>query len=164
MRCIPTTAQLHNPFDPTQKKHVAKLIATSNGKQTKQLWQALKNTTHPNTIPESLPSNTTQNPSTNLEIASAFNLHFTNITNKYQSNKPPPYTNPHTSSDTCNKVTAALSKIPHLILYLKSIDTKKATGADGLSVKILHIAMPYIISPLTDILNHAITNRVFPTQ
>ena len=58
-----------------------------------------------------------------------------------------------------------LDKIPlidihQFILYR----LKKATGSDGLSVKILRLALPFIVTILCDIINRAISQGCFSTQ
>ena len=51
----------------------------------------------------------------------------------------------------------------HILLF-ESIDLKKATGFDKLSVKILRLALPFGSLIITDILNNAIEERTFPSQ
>ena len=48
--------------------------------------------------------------------------------------------------------------------YTYHIPVSKATGSDHLSVRILRLAMPFIINPLTDIINQAISEGTFPSQ
>ena len=47
-------------------------------------------------------------------------------------------------------------------IYSK-LDNKKSTGCDGISVKLLKIALPYIAETLTYIYNLCIQKNVFPT-
>jgi hypothetical protein len=47
---------------------------------------------------------------------------------------------------------------------LKSLDTKKATGYDDISAKILKLGSPILHIPLTNIFNKCILNSVFPSQ
>ncbi|XP_062612802.1 uncharacterized protein LOC134274545, partial [Saccostrea cucullata] len=45
---------------------------------------------------------------------------------------------------------------------ISKINTRKATGIDGISPKILHYAKPVIISPLTKLVNMSLSSSVFP--
>lgn len=148
-----------------KKEHVARLISQSNGKQTKHLWQVLRNSSPSNTLPKSLPhSNSVSLPSDD-ELASSLNLHFVNISKGLSSSTPtPPSQTIPPRSEGC-----VLSDFPtispaQVILYFKDIPTNKATGSDCLSVKILQKSMPFIINPLTDVLNRAISCASFPSQ
>ena len=47
---------------------------------------------------------------------------------------------------------------------IHSLDKSKATGYDGLSVKILKIASPVLVLPLTNLFNKCIITSEFPKQ
>ena len=69
---------------------------------------------------------------------------FSNIGHKLNSNF-----SSHTSSHPTPEATShVLSKIPPIniqfVLYFKDIGANKATGTDGLSVKILRLAIPLL--------------------
>lgn len=51
-----------------------------------------------------------------------------------------------------------------VLKYLSTIDTKKATGIDGISAYVLKLCVPYIVPSLTHILNLSIRYSVFPTR
>ena len=48
-------------------------------------------------------------------------------------------------------------------ISILKMDNKKSTGCDGISVKLLKIALPYIAETLTYIYNLCIQKNVFPT-
>ena len=47
---------------------------------------------------------------------------------------------------------------------LKKLNTKKATGIDGISVKVLKLAQPVITKPITQLINKSITTSTFPDK
>ncbi len=47
---------------------------------------------------------------------------------------------------------------------LSKLNTKKATGCDGLQAKLIKIAAPAITAPLSGIINHVFDQSKFPTQ
>ncbi len=47
---------------------------------------------------------------------------------------------------------------------LGKLNTKKATGCDGLTAKLITIAAPAISAPLSGIINHVFDQSKFPTQ
>lgn len=48
--------------------------------------------------------------------------------------------------------------------FLRKVSTKKATGVDGLSAKILKIVEPAIVVPLTNVINDMFSKSKFPDQ
>ena len=48
-------------------------------------------------------------------------------------------------------------------ISISKLDNKKSTGCDGISVKLLKIALPYIAETLTYMYNLCIQRNVFPT-
>jgi hypothetical protein len=56
-------------------------------------------------------------------------------------------------------------EIPEKVLQmLNSMPANKATGADGLSPKLLKIAAPSISSSVTHLINHCISTNTFPSR
>ena len=47
---------------------------------------------------------------------------------------------------------------------IKSINVKKATGIDTISPKLLHLAEPVILKPLTELVNMSLQQSIFPDQ
>ena len=146
-----------------KKKHVADLICQSQGKQTKQLWEILRNTSRSNTLPTIFQEGDARKPLSDGELATLLNTHFSNIANKLT----PSVNQDNVSFPSINKSELLnLSPITpaQVVLYFKDIPVSKATGSDHLSVRILRLAMPFIINPLTDIINQAISEGTFPSQ
>ena len=143
-----------------KKQHIANLVSDSHQKQTKKLWQTLRNSCHANVTPRGDSS-----PLNDSTVANTLNTHFSNIGHKLNSNF-----SSHTSSHpTPESTTHVLSEIPPInihqfILYFKDIGINKATGTDGLSVKVLRLALPLVVNILCDIINRAISENCFPTQ
>lgn len=118
--------------------------------------------THPSNI---LPDTSNTNQSHN-QLANSLNTHFANITkslnidcNSPSSNQPNAHPSHFSSTDKLPLITPN-----EVILLFKEIDIKKATGVDNLSVRILQMALPFIILIITDILNRALKEAVFPAQ
>ena len=51
-----------------------------------------------------------------------------------------------------------------VVLYFKDIPVRKAIESYHLSVRILRLQMPFIITSFTDIINQAISSDTFPSQ
>ncbi|XP_063409008.1 uncharacterized protein LOC134692484 [Mytilus trossulus] len=47
---------------------------------------------------------------------------------------------------------------------LKNLDIKKATGIDGISVKVLKLAQPVITKPIFELINKTIKSATFPDK
>ena len=47
---------------------------------------------------------------------------------------------------------------------LKELNIKKATGIDGISVKVLKLAQPVITKPITELINKTIKSATFPDK
>ena len=109
-----------------------------------------------------------------MDVANALNLHFASIAQKLDTSHST-NASQHSSHSSCASHTFStpsahkLKDLPfldlnQLTMYFKDIDTKKATGSDGLSVKILRLALPFIAPILSDIINRAIADACFPKQ
>jgi hypothetical protein len=148
-----------------KKEYVANLIANSKGRQTKQLWQVLRNSQQRSNItPELLDPSDALHPPSDCDIANAINSHFVNIARNINISSP---SSANYSPD--QPTTHSLYDIPtitpaEVVLLFKDIGPNKATGLDQLSVKILRLAIPFITIPLTDLLNRGITECSFPSQ
>ena len=66
--------------------------------------------------------------------------------------------------DKCKdfKFSTVVPDMVHGVIH--SLDKSKATGYDGLSVKILKIASPVLCLPLTNLFNKCIITSEFPKQ
>ena len=149
-----------------KKQYVSKLVSQSDNKQTKQLWNVLRNTQKSLTIPNISHSSTEPCNTSPLDASNSLNQHFVNIANS-QNSSPASTPAPTSRSPTPN--FPETHNIPNItmtevILLFKSIDLKKATGHDNLSVRILRLALPFVSHIITDILNKAIEEGIFPSQ
>ena len=148
----------NNLIKRKKKQHVTNLISDGNQKQTKKLWNTLRNSPSSTVTPRYLGHNL---PQTDTDIANALNSHFSNVSSLSSSRTP--------ATPDLSVPSHYLDKIPSIdihqfILYFKDIGSNKATGSDGLSVKILRLALPFIVPILCDIINRAISEGCFPSQ
>lgn len=143
---------------------------------SRNLWKGLK---------EILPSKSSVNPSSivfngnflsnNDDIANGFNHHFTNVANVLSESDST--INHSNDANVCinlydNYVDVNSVDKPKLFLpcitpdfvndEIKNLCTKKATGLDDISCKILKIARPIIIDRLTYIMNLSLSSGCFP--
>ena len=151
-----------------KREHVKHLVSSSKDKQTKLLWQTLRNTAQSSVTPNlSHGQDSSPIQTCDLNTANQMNKHFACIIESLGVSDPPLLnTSP---ASTIPIIPSTLSSIPHIsppevLLLFNKIQITKATGIDNLSVKILQLAMPFIINQLTDILNRSISEGVFPTQ
>lgn len=149
-----------------QKKYVQSIAKDS--KNTSQVWQAInsfskgkKKANQP--LPKSLtPDN--------------LNDHFSSVANSLLSDTSHDLlqssNSDHTKtlSDFCLEKNEGKApfKIPEITeqdvrKIIKTFKSKKSTGPDGISPKILKIALPFIVSPLTHIYNLCIKSNTFPS-
>lgn len=160
-----------NLIKKKKRKYVSNIISESDNKQTKHLWTVLRNSQKTCILPDPDLFSTTDHPDkpNNIALADAINSHFINITSTLVSVCP---SVPNTTEPNPTKAlntTHMLNKVPlisrdEVILLFKDIKLNKATGIDKLSVRILRLALPFIINPITDILNRSITETTFPSQ
>ena len=116
-----------------KKMHISKLFDDSQGKQTKHLWSKLRNVDTSNTILSSL-GNTQPQP--NLDITNALNHHFSNISQIMESHDSHLDTLTYSSTHDHKLENLPLIDFSQLILYLQEVKPNKATGSDGISVKL----------------------------
>ena len=67
--------------------------------------------------------------------------------------------------DNCNiEGSLSFNEITDVLVekQINKINVNKATGFDGVSVKILKIAKPVIVKPITKLINMSIRNSDFP--
>ena len=146
-----------------KKEYISNLVKNNQGKQTKHLWDALRNTSADNTTP----SWGNQSAHPNLDIANALNTHFTNISkinNKTRIHNNLPISTPITPVQDHTLKNLPFIDLCQLTFYLYEIKPGKATGSDGISVKLLRLAFPFIGPLLCDIINRSIHEGSFPTQ
>jgi len=108
---------------------------------------------------------------TDLDIANAFNAHFTSITSQYIPEKG-------TEQPDFSKLRGFVKsrvppqnffKIPlmterHVQQFIKNLDASKATGIDGIDAKFIKLSGPYIVNILMQICNLSIATGTFPAS
>lgn len=155
--------QLRNDYqqklDEAETKYVSKMssnLATS--RNTRSWWNTVKwligrgaDTSYPTIkVDDNFITD-------NREKASQFNLFFLSHSTIDTSNAVLP--EQPSSSVELDKIIATESEVSDLI---KSIDTSKATGADGISPKLVHLAGPAIIPSITKLINLSLSHGVVP--
>ena len=146
-----------------QKAYCEKLI--QNGRDISSLWKAINNITK-GTDHKSLaiPQNLT---------ADSFNKHFLSVADKLAPTrtKDNPYIPPQTLVNFCREKTSdrepfsvplvTVHEVGKLVSKMKS---KKSSGPDEISPRILKMSLPYIVSSLTYIYNLCIEQNTFPAE
>ena len=99
-----------------------------------------------------------------------FNIHLVFVVSMCDQTEGSQYNCPDKLLNFCSDRTsqnATFSVSPVFVfgvaMFVSKMDTKKSTGCDGISVKLLKIALPYIAETLTYISNLCIQKNVFPT-
>ena len=64
--------------------------------------------------------------------------------------------------DDCNKLTFQPIDEAFVSKRINKINVKKTTGIDGTSPKILHLAKPIIVRPITNLVNLSLSSATFP--
>ena len=114
-----------------------------------------------------------QNLDNPIEIANAFNTHFTNIIEKIRQGS-----DPITDIEISDALNAFLSsklpdkelfQIPEIKPYevfksIQNLDEKKAKGLDDIGISFLKEGMCVITEPLTHIINQSINTGIFPDK
>jgi len=108
-------------------------------------------------------------------IANVFNTYFTTVTDKtgiikltnvnFSTNDAYPLNYLYqvfTSQFPSIKITPVTSK--EIREIIKSLKWKNSHGYDEISMKILKISLPFIVSPLTYICNRMLSTGIFPTR
>ena len=102
-----------------------------------------------------------------------FNAHFVSVVSKFlpdDQTDGSQYNCPNRLLNFCrDRISQNTTfSIPPISVFevgisILKLDNKKSTGCDGISVKLLKIALPYIAETLTYIYNLCIQKNVFPT-
>jgi hypothetical protein len=157
-----------------KKLHYNNIIARSKNKM-KSTWQIIHKEMgkpQPETFITKLetPNKTITN---QTEIANTFNRYFTTIADNIRNNnnnnvklqnKNPikylvkQYTNPFP------KINWKYVSSHEIVNIIKGLKPKRTTGYDEISINILKISAPYIISPLTYICNTTLNTGIFPNR
>ena len=141
-----------------KRSYIANVLSDSNGKQTKDLRPTLKNNHKTKQSPK--PSKHDNAPPNDQATANELNKYFTNI----GSCLSPTYDLPKYSETKPLSYITKLSNVPLLsvfetIRFLKEITVTKDSGSDSLFIRVLRLALPYICTPITDIINRCIEEK-----
>ena len=160
-----TTAMIRKSKEIYFKNTVQQGVGNSG-----KLWKALN---------DILPSKSSSNPSSivvngnvlsrNDDIANGFNDHFANVANVLIKDDFVACSTSNVPRDDCSNVTQPKLNLPYIshdfvndeILHMS---TKKATGLDDISCRILKLARPVIVDSLTFIMNLSLSTGVFPNE
>jgi len=156
-----------------KKLHYNKLITNSNNK-VKTMWNIVKTETQKIRKDEIPPMNVDGCVvEDHHDTANIFNTYFTTVTDKMGTNN---LVNVNSSNDVyplnylyevftsqfpCIKLTPVTSN--EIREIMKSLKQKNSYGYDEISMKILKISLPFIVSPLTYICNRMLFTGIFPT-
>ena len=156
-----------------RKLHYNKLITNSNNK-VKTMWNIVKTDTQKIKKDEIPPMNVDgSDVEDHHDIANIFNTYFTTVTDKIgtknlvnvnSSNHVYPLNYLYqvfTSQFPSIKLTPVTSK--EISEIIESLKQKNSHGYDEISVKILKISLPFIVSPLTYICN-GMSTGIFPMR
>lgn len=155
------------------KQNYFKNTINENRNDAEHLWNTLKslsgNSKKPNTI-QQLDVNG-EHITSSHEIAETLNRHFTGLASELlgstsstelDSNKLAEFVlrlNPSQSSN----LTIPAVIVKEVEQLIRNIASDKATGADGVSIRLLKMAAPAIAPSLTKLVNHCISAGSFPT-
>jgi len=158
-----------------KRLHYSKLISQSDNKQ-KTTWNIINTlTNNKKTSNTTIPININGEPSTNpISIANVFNTYFIsvadnlltkNFSETYTTNNDDPMTYLRQNFQYCqsqiklkNTTTYEINKIIH------SLKNKTSHRYDEISDKILKASAPFILSPLTYIINKVLSSGIFPDR
>jgi hypothetical protein len=158
-----------------KRLHYSKLILQSDNKQ-KTTWNIIRTLTNNNkTLNNTIPININNESSTNpINIANVFNTYFTSVADNLlrknfseidtENNNDPMfylrqnYKHCYSQIKLKNTTTYKINKI------INSQKNKTSHGYDEISDKILKASAPYILSPLTYIVNKILSSGIFPDR
>ena len=165
---------LSSTIEAAKKKYFNdKIIMSTNPSKT--TWSIIKTATNKQNTTDSATSvNINNKIITNpTNIADAFNTYFSSVAGKLSNNFPGisntvitdplnylknNYSKPNDTLHLINTTTHEIDKIIHLL------KCKDSHGYDEVSMRVIKISAPYILSPLTLIINKVLSTRVFPKR
>ena len=144
-------------------------IQKANNK-VKTTWDIIKTVTIKNTGNQKEDTNVINNTQKNAE---AFNLYFSRIAEqliedsktKNSYKRLDPLINLRKNFNKMDEIIKLKNTTTHEIdKIIRSLNTKDSHGYDGISTRILKLSAPYIISPLTFIINRILVSGTFPNR
>ena len=144
--------------------------AVENNQSPGFLWQHLKHIRQ--TPKQSLPEFIEYNNQTiydKTHIANMFNEHFIKVSNIIEKSEPCTNYLSRLKDTLKDKVkNVFLDFIPITVIetkqILKTLNTNKSTGLDGIGPKILKLSSDYIAEPITYLINKSLSEGVFPNE
>src|SRR5215469_6950083 len=144
-------------------------IQKANNK-AKATWDIIKTVTNNNPSKQKASTSEINNTQKN---ADAFNLYFSKIAeqliedsikkNRYK--RMDPLINLRTNFNKVDETIKLKNTTTHEIdKIIRSLKTKDSHGYDGILTRILKLSAPYIISPLTFIINRILLSGTFPNR
>ena len=149
-----------------KSNYLDNIVKNSNNRQTKKLWDIIRNKEAQSTTISSIadPTSPQQLNSSPQQIANTLNNHFTDISKLLiDSDRTDQNGTPTTYQSTATMDCIPLITVHDVILLLNGISPTKATGHDLLSPRILKISTPFIALPITEIINRSISEGIFPS-
>lgn len=159
------------------KQQYFKEELNSNKGNSKAIWEILRNaqSNDPQQKNKHTPQMIIMNEkkvSDTFEIANTFNKFFTSITSQYvhacdtNNSSCLERVKTYVSSrlPTGVKFNIPLVSTDYVLKSLKSVNSRKATGLDGISAYVLKMAAEELACSLTHILNRSIQSNKFPTE
>ena len=154
-----------------KQKYFDSLILKSNNKSL-ATWNIVNSLTNNNgTINNN--SNIKENNNNSLIIANAFNTYFSsavkNVINSTSKNKTRSPNDPLTYLKRIFKKLIPSLSLPSTTTHeihkiIQSLKTKDSSGYDEVSIRVLKISAPFILSPLTYIFNKSLSSGTFPDR
>lgn len=176
--------QVTSTIRAKRKQHIRHLIHNSLKGDSRPLWNLMKNKTSNSKqilfINEQGSQNVLNNPK---HIADEFNTYFQNVVSNLtkqredeheqdithnseqvsgKQNVLPVHSLASLSSDCRHEAEILPMDWTDTTNYIKGIKLNKAVGIDAISIKIIKIALPFIVNYLTSIFNQCIQLCVFP--
>ena len=157
-----------------KKKYYDEQILNSNNK-AKTTWNIVKTVTNNNRKSDNMISMNIDNyPTSNpVTIANAFNTYFSSVAReliqKLPENNHFAQIDPLINLNFNSKTPISSLRFKYTTTYevnkiIQSLKTKDSYGYDGISSRILKISAPYILSPLTYVINKILSTGIFPER
>jgi len=158
--------RVNNQIKQAKKQYYESCFSKST-KNTKQTWQTindiLSRKTKRSSYITSIKVDRTVISNDSAKIAEAFNNHFSQIGTKLADSIPEgQYAFNEYLRRSHSTFSLRHTTVEEISKTLKSIDSKKATGLDGIPSYFIKLASPIISQSLMKIFNHSIDKGIFP--
>jgi len=108
-----------------------------------------------------------------LNIANIFNNYFTSVVDSINSNKIKDSTTSRDNSrdyrynlhrNPCPKINWKYVSTHEIEKIIRSLESKTSSGYDELSIQVIKLSLPFVISPLTFICNSVLNSGIYPNR